>query len=174
MKLTCDICGGDLQMAAGGQGATCTVCGVTYDIGRLREKLGAPAPQPTAQTPIQQVPQQAPVVQAPPQPQPTAVTPASDTIHYLHIKRIFSMHISKIVAVIDGTEAYNIKSFGKVSSIPLTPGEHTIVVAIADQKITELEPYNFTVTDCDWAAEVGLHRSAFSAKYELRIWEMRE
>lgn len=167
MKLTCDICGGELQVLSGGQGATCKVCGVTYDIERLREKLGTPAAQPTAQA-------QAPQPQAPtPQTQPAVATPASSTVHYLHIKRLFDLHLSKYAAIIDGTEKYIIKGVGKISSIPLTPGPHTVTIQVAAQGITELEPYSFTVTDCDWAAEVHLKRSAFSAKYELKIWEMR-
>ena len=39
MKLTCDLCGGALEMNLGGQGATCTTCGLTYSMGRLREML---------------------------------------------------------------------------------------------------------------------------------------
>ncbi len=39
MKLTCDLCGGALQMNSDGQGATCTTCGLTYTIERLREML---------------------------------------------------------------------------------------------------------------------------------------
>ena len=39
MKLTCELCGGALQMNLGGQGATCTTCGLTYPMERLREML---------------------------------------------------------------------------------------------------------------------------------------
>lgn len=39
MKLGCDLCGGALQMNLGGQGATCTACGMGYTMERLREKL---------------------------------------------------------------------------------------------------------------------------------------
>lgn len=39
MKITCDLCDGTLQMNQGGQGATCTTCGLTYTMARLREKL---------------------------------------------------------------------------------------------------------------------------------------
>lgn len=39
MKLTCDLCGGDLQINMGGQGATCTTCGLNYTMDRLREML---------------------------------------------------------------------------------------------------------------------------------------
>jgi len=39
MKITCDLCGGALQINMGGQGATCTTCGLTYSMERLREML---------------------------------------------------------------------------------------------------------------------------------------
>ena len=39
MKLTCDLCGGALQVNLGGQGATCLTCGLGYTMDRLREKL---------------------------------------------------------------------------------------------------------------------------------------
>lgn len=39
MKLTCDLCGGALQINLGGQGATCTNCGLGYTMDRLKEKL---------------------------------------------------------------------------------------------------------------------------------------
>lgn len=37
--LLCDVCSGQLVMNSGGQGATCSVCGITYSIDRLREKV---------------------------------------------------------------------------------------------------------------------------------------
>ena len=39
MKITCDLCGGMLQINSGGQGATCENCGIGYTMARLREKL---------------------------------------------------------------------------------------------------------------------------------------
>ena len=42
MKISCDLCGGELQMEAGGQGARCTVCGMVYSLERLREKWKIP------------------------------------------------------------------------------------------------------------------------------------
>lgn len=39
MKLTCDVCGGTLQMNAGAQEATCKICGMCYSIEVLRNKL---------------------------------------------------------------------------------------------------------------------------------------
>ena len=39
MKLTCDLCGGALQMTKDGQSAVCTQCGIAYPMERLREGL---------------------------------------------------------------------------------------------------------------------------------------
>lgn len=44
MKLTCDLCGGTLQMNLNGQGAVCTNCGLTYPMERLREMLNRKTP----------------------------------------------------------------------------------------------------------------------------------
>ncbi|MBE6648928.1 MAG: leucine-rich repeat domain-containing protein [Ruminococcaceae bacterium] len=37
--LLCDICSGNLVMNSGGQNATCSVCGISYSVERLREKI---------------------------------------------------------------------------------------------------------------------------------------
>lgn len=37
--LQCDICGGKLEMDAGGQTATCSACGMTHSLARMREKI---------------------------------------------------------------------------------------------------------------------------------------
>lgn len=37
--LVCDVCGGNLQMDAGGKTATCQFCGMQYSIERMREKI---------------------------------------------------------------------------------------------------------------------------------------
>ncbi len=39
MALQCDICGGTLQMDAGGKTATCINCGMTHSLERVREKV---------------------------------------------------------------------------------------------------------------------------------------
>lgn len=44
MKLTCDLCGGTLQMNLDGNGAVCTNCGLTYPMERLREMLNRKTP----------------------------------------------------------------------------------------------------------------------------------
>lgn len=63
MKITCDLCGGALQINLGGQGATCTNCGLSYTMDRLREKLNG---QNTPQDP----PKPEPPKPEPPKPEP--------------------------------------------------------------------------------------------------------
>jgi len=60
MKITCDLCGSPLQMNPGGQGASCTLCGMLYTMERMREKLqelrgGTETPPPVVETPPIQV-----------------------------------------------------------------------------------------------------------------------
>ena len=59
MKLTCDLCGGSLQMNAGGQEASCKNCGLCYSLDTLREKLrsgSAPQNKPVETPQISTVP----------------------------------------------------------------------------------------------------------------------
>lgn len=54
MKLTCDLCGGELQMNACGQGACCANCGLEYSKERLMEMLNSGTtvnPEPVVETP---------------------------------------------------------------------------------------------------------------------------
>lgn len=74
MKLTCDLCGGTLQMNLGGQGASCTGCGLSYTMDRLREKLS----QSTAEPPKPVIPVPEPPV---PTPEPPTPTPGTDVIY---------------------------------------------------------------------------------------------
>lgn len=80
MKLTCDLCGGPLQMNAGAQDASCKNCGLCYSLEMLRQKLGlvgsAPkkaseAPQPPV-TPTPPVERCVVTPEARPQPKPVA------------------------------------------------------------------------------------------------------
>lgn len=81
MKITCDLCGGALQINLGGKGATCMTCGLGYTMERLREKLN----QNTA-TPV------TPVVPTPVTPVvPTPVTPAAEPV-FNFVPEQFVMH----------------------------------------------------------------------------------
>ena len=68
MKLTCDLCGGVLQMNAGGKDATCKTCGLCYPIAVLREKLGlgaAAQPQEKPAEPEKVIPVVEEVIETP-------------------------------------------------------------------------------------------------------------
>lgn len=67
MKLTCDLCGGELQINSGGKSATCANCGLGYTMERLREKLN------DNNTPVDP-PQPVPVEPEPVQPEPVVLT----------------------------------------------------------------------------------------------------
>lgn len=52
MKLTCDLCGGELEVNTARQGAVCRSCGLTYSPERLKEKQAAQPPiKPVIETP---------------------------------------------------------------------------------------------------------------------------
>lgn len=54
MKLTCDLCGGDLQMNPGG--AVCCNCGLEYGEDRIREKMAEQKPVPDPKQPVRKDP----------------------------------------------------------------------------------------------------------------------
>lgn len=54
MKLTCDLCGGELQMNPGG--AVCGNCGLEYGEDRLREKIAEQKPVPDPKPPVRKDP----------------------------------------------------------------------------------------------------------------------
>ena len=54
MKLTCDLCGGELEMNPGG--AVCGNCGLEYGEDRLREKIAQQKPVPDPKPPVRKDP----------------------------------------------------------------------------------------------------------------------
>lgn len=89
MKLTCDLCGGALQVNAGAQDASCKTCGLCYTMDMLRQKLGigsVPQNKPVetprssaAFTPAVDPVREQPVI-AKPQPTPVAAPTAKQFI----------------------------------------------------------------------------------------------
>lgn len=83
MKLTCDLCGGQLLMGGGGQSASCTVCGLLYSMERLREKLGPVSPEPVTppvhNTVRVKITRKKPAVAATEEPEPWRSEPATPT-----------------------------------------------------------------------------------------------
>lgn len=56
MKLTCDLCGGVLEMRDGRTSAVCCNCGMEYGEDRLREKLSEIQPPAVKTLPVRDVP----------------------------------------------------------------------------------------------------------------------
>ena len=178
MKLTCDICGASLQMASGGKGATCTNCGVTYDIDRLKEKLSEASAQTNKKTTVSGSSnfQYATTQEKEPfrnsQQSPKSVS--DNSRHYIQIKRLRDFHICKIAAFLDDNPAITLEGQGKITTIPVSEGTHKIGFQIASGAgLITLEEQFFTVTDYDWYGEIGLSRGAFKATYAFKMHELR-
>ena len=170
MKLTCDLCNGELQMTTGGQSAVCSNCGITYPIERLREKLGA---------------QNTPIVDARSadlSTTPTVIAPTQDSVacassgeqpRNLIIRRKIDLFLSTIIAIIDGEQQYVLKGQGKESIIPLSTGHHTVEIIVRHiSGNTSLGVLDFVINNHDWCGEVGLIRGAFKTKEEFKMWEL--
>ena len=56
MKLTCDLCGGELELSTGGISAVCRNCGIEYGAERLREKRDEMQPPAAEIPPVREVP----------------------------------------------------------------------------------------------------------------------
>lgn len=151
MKLTCDICGGALEMNAGGQGAVCANCGLTYSMERLKEKLG---------------------VQSPAKPEPVE-EPAKPRMYHLYLKRKFNLSgsIAKAAVYLDGEQCAILGARGE-ACVPICEGEHEIVVRVASGAgLVEMEKVTFRVKDRDVYGLLYLQQNAFTASW---VFEVRE
>ena len=163
MKLTCDLCGGELQMNLDGQGAACGSCGMTYSLEHLRKKLG-----------VQTAEKQETKLDAEkviPEVQWKKVDPAPT--HQLFIKRkIDLLMLSKVAVIIDGQQVGILAGQGKTSVIPVSQGLHKISFRMVDGSgVTDMDEMTFRVADHDWYGEFWLKRGAIKAEYRF---EMRE
>lgn len=149
MKLTCDLCGGALEMDASGQKASCVNCGMEYTKERLMEKLnenkGGKA---------------------------SAEAPDSKPImHNLFLKRKFNLSgcIAKVEVILDGKRCAILGSRGE-ACVPVSEGEHEIFVRVVGPVITELQKQKFCVKDQDVYGLFYLRQTAFSGTwmFELR------
>ena len=171
MKLTCDICGGNLQMMPDNQSAVCTNCGVGYPIESLRQKMGMVTPPPRQEYARQPQPDCGANYQNYQNNQNVAAEQAFRT---LTIKRPFDIHLCKIAAKIDDSETYILEGQGKTTAIPVSVGTHTITFGIANGTgFTELGPMQFTVSNYDFYGEIKLKRGAFKASYEFNLAELK-
>lgn len=194
MKLTCDICQGELVMLSGTEGARCKDCGVTYDIGTLREKLGVKEQFATkTNTTINNVvtddipvaeayeasfvsqddtkTKEAPKKETPPKSAPKKEKPKMKTITF---KRKRDLFICKVKVLIDDEDEYILNGQGKETTIKVTKGIHKINVFVASSAgIQELEEKTIEVGDYNYYGEIGLYRGAFKAAFGYKIWEVK-
>ena len=155
MKLTCDVCGGELQMTIGGQSAVCVNCGITYTVERLREKLDI-QPSDSANSDHRD-----------------PETDQSVTTRYLRIKRKVDLFVCKAAVIIDGQQCAILENPGKETVIPISQGTHRIFIRVASASgITDMDELTFQVKDHDWYGEFRLHRGAFKASYKFDFQEL--
>lgn len=153
MKLTCVLCGGELQMKAGGQRACCANCGLEYSKERLMEMLqsdtsAAPIPEPVCE-------------------------PVKSQMHNFYIKRKFNLtgSLAKASIYLDGEQCAILGASGE-ACVPISVGTHEVVVRIATGAgLVEMESVTFQVKDRDVAGLLYLKQTAFTASW---VFEVRE
>ena len=165
MKLTCDLCGGELQMNLDGKGATCSNCGMTYSLEHLRKKLGAQSAESEKTDSVTDIEQDTPEVKW--------EKVDSAPVRQLFIKRkVDLLMLSTVAVILDGEQVGILAGQGKTSAIPVSQGLHTITFRAVDGSgVTDMDEMTFCVGDHDWYGEFWLHRGAFKAEYRF---EMRE
>lgn len=163
MKLTCDLCGGDLLMNAGGQSACCNRCGLAYSKERLKEKLVA-------------------FSEAKPQTSNTAEerfhdckdydVPTTEPKRMLRLRSKRSLILFRVQAYLDGEPCAMLKNTGSTVQIPISQGEHEIAFQVFTTAGRDaVEPMTFHVGDRDLNGEFSLHRGAFRVSKKFEIWE---
>lgn len=163
MKLTCDLCGGELQMNAGGQDATCLNCGLTYSIERLKEKMAASG-ETAPQTPAAEAETIYNCTDY------KVVAPESGRMLRIQSKRSFILFTAE--AYLDGEACAVLKNTGSTAEVPVAQGEHEISFRIATAAGTDaLGPVRFCVGDRDWNGVFYLHRGAFRVDQKFDMWE---
>lgn len=162
MKLTCDICGGELEMKTGGQGAVCKTCGLAYSVEVLKEKMAASGgagvrTSHTAEEPIYDCKSY------------EVLTAQPKRMLRLKSKRSLTLFVAQ--AYLDGEPCAVLKGTGSTAEIPVSQGEHEIAFRIATAQLDELGPMTFRVDDKDWNGVLYLQRGAFRANYKFEMWE---
>ncbi len=147
MKLTCDLCCGQLQMNADGQRGCCSVCGLEYSRERLLEMLHANAVQAPAEAPAQM--------------------PSSPQMRNFYLKRKFSLSgaAAKAAIYLDGELCAVLSSHGE-ACVPISEGVHTVSVRLGTQV---LENLSFSVGNRDVLGVLYLKRGAFAAQFVFEV-----
>ena len=154
MKLTCDICNGELQMLSGGQSAACVNCGIKYPLERLREKMQGAAPSQSGST------EAAPV--------------QSTVMKNFIITRKVDLTLCSAAVIIDGNPV-KLNGQGKTTVIPISQGVHDVVLRVADGTgVKDIGQVTISVGNFDWEGKFWLHRGAFKAAYRFEAREMAE
>lgn len=198
MKLLCDICGGQLQMTAANDGATCVNCGMNYSIESLRNKLGgqnaagAPAAQP--ETPEEEIPiaqvesaeESIPVAKTEPVQKAqsahaasvffTEEAPAMRSLVFERKIDKFSLWAQayNVAVILDGEEVATLGPKGGRVSIPVTQGNHdvyAVVYAGNGQVDGALDTFNIQVGEHDWYGVFYVRRDAWKAYWQMELAE---
>lgn len=152
MKLTCDLCGGELQMNLGGQSACCTNCGLEYSKERLLEMLKGGT-------------------QADPEPvEEPAPKPAEPKLRKLYLKRKFNLSgcAAKAGIYLDGQLCAVLTARGE-ACVPISEGDHEISVRIG---VFVLDSMKVTVTDRDICGLLYLNQKAITADWVFEISQL--
>ncbi len=151
MKLSCDLCGGDLAMDVSGQTAHCVNCDMCHTKERLMEKL-----KENTDIKISSV---------------TLKEEKKPLMRNLFLKRKFNLSgcAAKVEVILDGERCAILGSRGE-ACVPVCEGEHEIFVRIVGLVITELPRRRFCVNDKDIYGLFYLRQTAFSGTwmFELR------
>lgn len=160
MKLTCDLCGGALQMTPGGGLAHCVNCGLEYSQERLQEKLQSAAPV-TPAAPVSPAAPYVPVEQ-----------PARPRMRTLHLKRKFNLSgcAAKVAVYLDGVQCAVLGARGQ-ADVPIAEGAHVIQVQVVGVTVTQLKPISFLVRDRDVTGTFYVKQQAFTGDWAFDITE---
>ena len=153
MKLTCDLCGSDLQMNANGQSAKCINCGLEYPKERLMEMLNNNTTVKTETIEVREKPQ----------------------MRNLFLKRKFSLNgcAAKAVVYLDGEECAVLGARGE-TCVPISQGEHEITVLMLAGSVVmqRLENLAFQVKDRDVYGLLYVKTTAFTGSYVFEVGEV--
>ena len=154
MKLTCELCGDELQMCSGGQSARCVGCGMEYPKARLMEMLNGDAPVQTEH----------------------AVQTGGAQMRYLFLERKFSFcgAGSQAHFYLDGQHCAALGAKGQ-ASVLVSEGTHELQICLATNSgvvTMEMQPVTFHVRNRDLRGLFYLKRGAITANWVFEVIEL--
>lgn len=160
MKITCDLCGGALQINSGGQGATCLSCGLTYPMERLREML-------TGNTPVKP---------EPPKPEPPKPVPPKPDDEFIYDvtdwqkveKSDYGFDYEPEQFVMENNGGGNGDIVGRVQQGGIGLGDHIYIDGDYDH------PYKvYTINDDPYmtCAKAGMPAELYLVKCPRKVWK---